>query len=102
MSDLSLNPTKYHVSIEYCVPCDYSAHAFRVTKELLGNYQHVIDRLELITGSNGAFEVLVDGEPLFSKKETQRHPEPGEVLQLFKEIVGPQPGIRWKKRRPKC
>ena len=93
MTDLALDPKKYHVSVEYCVPCDYSAQAFQVTEELLRNYQHVIDRLELITGSNGAFEVKVNNEPLFSKKALKRHPEPGEVLRLFKEVVGPQVSI---------
>lgn len=93
VADLSLAPQKYHVSIEYCVPCDYSAQAFQVTEELLGNYQHVIERLELITGSKGAFEVLVGGETLFSKKALKRHPEPGEVLRLFKEVVGPQVSV---------
>lgn len=93
MTDLALDPKKYHVSVEYCVPCDYSAQAFQVTEELLRNYQHVIDRLELITGSNGAFEVKVNNEPLFSKKALKRHPEPGEVLRLFKDVVGPQVSI---------
>lgn len=90
MTDLTLNPKKYHVSVEYCVPCDYSAQAFQVTEEILHNYQHVIDRLELIAGSNGAFEVKVNNETLFSKKVLKRHPEPGEVLRLFKDVVGPQ------------
>jgi len=89
MTDLSLEQKKHHVSIEYCVPCDYSAHAFRATAEIMGHYQHVIDRLELITGSNGAFEVTVDGAILFSKKEVERHPKPGELLQLFKKVAGP-------------
>lgn len=93
MTDLALDPKKYHVSVEYCVPCDYSAQAFQATEELLRNYQHVIDRLELITGSNGAFEVKVNNEPLFSKKALKRHPEPGEVLRLFKDVVGPQVSI---------
>ena len=87
--DLSVELKKYNVSIEYCVPCDYSAHAFRVTEELAGNYQHVIDKLVLIMGSNGVFEVKVNDELLFSKKALKRHPEPGEVLQLFKERIGP-------------
>jgi selenoprotein W-related protein len=90
MTDLALDPKKYHVSVEYCVPCDYSAQAFQVAEEILRNYQHVIDRLELITGSNGAFEVKVNNETLFSKKVLKRHPDPGEVLQLFKDVVGPQ------------
>jgi len=88
-NDLSLEAKKYTVSIEYCVPCDYSTHAFHVTENLVSNYQHVIDELTLVMGSNGAFEVTVDNKPLFSKKALNRHPEPGEVTQLFKELVGP-------------
>lgn len=51
--------------------------------DLLGNYQHVIDGLELITGTKGVFDVEVDGELLYSKHATGRHAEPGEVLELF-------------------
>ena len=58
--------------------------------EILTNYQHVIERFEFITGSKGAFEFFVDGELLFSKQTMQkRHAEPGEILQLFKEQIGP-------------
>ena len=31
-------------------------------------------------GSGGIFEVVLDGTTLFSKHETGRFPEPGEVL----------------------
>lgn len=86
---IPLETKKYTVSIEYCVPCDYSPPAFRVTESLLSNYQHIIDKLMLITGTNGVFEVKVDGDLIFSKKTLKRHPEPGEVLQAFKEVVGP-------------
>jgi selenoprotein W-related protein len=33
----------------------------------------------LIKGSRGAFEVKLDGELLFSKHESGRFPEPGEI-----------------------
>lgn len=36
----------------------------------------------LIKGSGGVFEVVVDGELLFSKKNLGRFPEPGEVVDL--------------------
>ena len=50
----------------------------------------MIDELTLITGSGGAFEVKVDGELIFSKKSMQRrHAQPGEIVELFREIVGP-------------
>jgi selenoprotein W-related protein len=56
--------------------------------DLLHDYQHVIESLTLITGAAGVFDVTVDGERLYSKKETGRHAEPGEVLRLFRERHG--------------
>jgi selenoprotein W-related protein len=57
----------------------------RAADDLLSNYQHVIDELTLVTGSKGIFDVVVDGEMLYSKQATGRHAEPGEVLQLFRD-----------------
>jgi predicted Rdx family selenoprotein len=59
------------------------------TNDLLSNYQHVIEDLRLVTGSKGVFDVVVDGEMLYSKAETGRHADPGEVLELFRGLVGP-------------
>jgi len=58
------------------------------TADLLSNYQHVIESLTLTTGSAGVYDVTVDGELIYSKAETGRHAEPGEVLELFTELVG--------------
>lgn len=57
--------------------------------DLLGAYQHVIDDLTLVMGDSGVFDVVVDGTTLYSKSETGRHAEPGEVLDLFTAHVGP-------------
>ncbi len=53
--------------------------------DLLTNYQHVIDELTLVTGAQGVFDVVVDGDLLYSKHATGRHAEPGEVLALFRD-----------------
>jgi selenoprotein W-related protein len=53
--------------------------------DLLSTYQHVIESLTFVTGSKGIFDVEVDGEMLYSKHETGRHAEPGEVLELFRD-----------------
>lgn len=58
------------------------------TSDLLSNYQHVIDSLTLKTGTGGVYDVVVDGDLVYSKAETGRHAEPGEILDLFTEIVG--------------
>jgi selenoprotein W-related protein len=38
----------------------------------------------LIPGSGGAFEVTVDDKLVFSKLQTGRFPEPGEIVQQLK------------------
>lgn len=63
-----------------------------VTNDLLTNYQHVIEDLRLVTGDKGIFDVTVDGELIYSKAQTGRHANEGEVLERFAELVGP--GVR--------
>lgn len=58
-------------------------------RDLLHNYQHVIEQLVLITGSKGVFEVDVDGRALYGKAKKGRHAKPGEVLDLFSREVAP-------------
>jgi selenoprotein W-related protein len=52
-------------------------------RDLIVNYQHVIESLAFVMGEKGVFDVTVDGETLYSKHETGRHAEAGEVLDLF-------------------
>lgn len=56
--------------------------------DLISNYQHVIEDLRFVMGAKGIFDVTVDNEMLYSKGETGRHAEPGEVLELFKAAYG--------------
>ena len=55
--------------------------------DLLSNYQHVITGLRLVTGDKGVFDVAVDGDLIYSKAQTGRHAEPGEVLELFTDLM---------------
>lgn len=57
--------------------------------DLLTNYQHVINDMTIVTGDKGVFDVSVDGDLIYSKADTGRHAEPGEVLELFTAHVGP-------------
>jgi len=38
---------------------------------------------KLTKGSGGVFDVVVDGTLVFSKRDTGRFPEPGEVARLL-------------------
>jgi selenoprotein W-related protein len=56
--------------------------------DLLSHYQHIIADVRIVMGTRGVFDVVVDGTMLYSKHETGRHAEPGEVLELFTQHVG--------------
>lgn len=57
-------------------------------EELLKHYEHVIEEIKLVPSDGGRFEVTVNGTLLYSKMETHRHAEPGEVLGLVRKMVG--------------
>ncbi len=61
-----------------------------MAEEILFNYQHIIESFTFITASKGMFEFRVNDDLVFSKKTIQgRHAQPGEILELFREIIGP-------------
>lgn len=53
--------------------------------DIMSRYQHIVSSLTLTTASEGVFDVSVDGDLVYSKSQTGRHAEPGEVLDLFVE-----------------
>jgi len=58
-----------------------------VTEELLTNYQQLVTELTLVTGAQGIFDVSVDDQVIYSKHETGRKPNTGEVLALFEALL---------------
>jgi selT/selW/selH-like putative selenoprotein len=47
-----------------------------------------------VSGSNGRFDITLDGELVFSKKAVGRFPKPGEVAGLFEKKLGP--ALEWR------
>jgi len=41
---------------------------------------------ELVCGGGGIFDVVVDGDMVFSKRESGRFPEPDEILSKIRNI----------------
>ena len=50
----------------------------------------MIETIELLPSSKGRFEVIFDGELIFSKASLGRHAQPGEVAGLVREKIGPE------------
>jgi selenoprotein W-related protein len=55
----------------------------RLVEELLKDYEHLIESVALIPSDGGKFEVSVNGELIYSKLQTKRHAEVGEVVNLI-------------------
>ena len=55
--------------------------------EALLEFEHHIDELTLIPSKGGAYEVVVDGDLVYSKKETGRHAELHEVVDPIRERI---------------
>ena len=65
--------------ITYCVMWNYLPDAERVSDELKSKGIKV----DLIKGSNGVFDVEIDGKLVYSKRNTGRFPNPGELTFLI-------------------
>jgi selenoprotein W-related protein len=58
-----------------------------LAQELLKDYEHVIEAVALIPSDEGRFEVSVNGELVYSKLQTKRHAEAGEILNIISKMV---------------
>ena len=56
-------------------------------KDLLKEFEHLIESVTLIPSDGGRFEVSVNGKLIYSKLQTKRHAEPGEVVGLVSKMV---------------
>lgn len=55
--------------------------------ELLKEFEYDIENLTLVPSDGGKFEVTVGDTLVYSKLETKRHAEPGEVVGLVRKAL---------------
>ncbi len=58
-----------------------------MTDELLNEFEPDIEQITLIPSNDGRFEVEFDGRLIYSKLETGRHAEQGEVAGLVRQRI---------------
>ena len=77
------------VEIRYCTQCRWILRAGWLAQELLSTFDTDLGEVALVPGTGGIFEVRVDGELVWSKKEQGRFPEAKELKQLVRDRVAP-------------
>ncbi|MGD2074037.1 MAG: SelT/SelW/SelH family protein [Gammaproteobacteria bacterium] len=77
------------VEITYCAQCRFVLRATWMAQELLMTFETELAEVALVPATGGVFEVRVDGEPVWSKKQQGRFPESKELKQLVRDRVAP-------------
>lgn len=73
-----------NVSIKYCTEWNYLPYASRVEEELKAAFSGI--NVQLIPGHGGVFEVVLDKKQIYSKSDTDRFPDAGEITGIIKNI----------------
>ena len=71
------------ISIEYCTQWNYEPRALSLRDELSTKFGI---NSELIESGGGVFEIKANGHLIFSKKQLDRFPNPGEVVQFIEDF----------------
>jgi selenoprotein W-related protein len=87
------------VEIEYCSQCRFVLRATWMAQELLFTFGDELGEVALIPGSGGIFEVRLNGELIWNKKQQGRFPEPKDVKQLIRDRIAPEKDLGHSDRK---
>ena len=71
------------ISIEYCMQWNYEPRALSLREDINERFGYWA---QLIESSGGVFEVTVNGDLIFSKKQLDRFPEHNEIIDLVERF----------------
>ncbi|KXS50913.1 SelT/SelW/SelH family protein [Marinobacter persicus] len=81
-------PTK--IDIHYCTGCRWLLRSAWMAQELLTTFEGDIDELSLHPGTGGIFEIYVNGNRIWSRKEDGGFPEIKELKQRVRDEIDPE------------
>lgn len=78
------------IEIVYCTQCRWLLRAGWTAQELLTSFAPELGEVALVPGGSGVFEVWINDELIWSRKEQGRFPELKELKQRVRDRVAPQ------------
>ena len=90
----------HEIEIEYCSQCRWMLRAAWVAQELLTTFEGDLQRVSLMPVSGGVFQVRLNGECIFSRKDAGRFPEVKELKQLIRDCIDPGRSLGHSDARP--
>lgn len=80
----------HNIVITYCTQCRWMLRSAWMAQELLSTFDGDIAELSLRPATGGVFEVSVDGQNVWSRKEMGRFPEITELKQKVRDVIAPE------------
>ena len=88
------------LEIEYCTQCHWLLRATWMAQELLTTFNTDITSLALVPSTGGIFEVRLNENVIFSRKEAGRFPESKELKQLIRDVIDPERSLGHSDKKP--
>lgn len=83
----------HRVTIDYCTQCRWLLRSAWLAQELLTTFEQELGEVALRPGTGGVFEVRLNDELIFSRKEAGRFPESKELKQLIRDRIAPDKNL---------
>ena len=77
------------IEINYCTQCRWLMRAAWMAQELLTTFETEIGEVALVPGAGGVFDVRLNNELIYSRKEAGKFPESKELKQLVRDRIAP-------------
>ena len=78
------------IEIEYCTQCRWLLRAAWLAQEVLTTFVDDLAEVTLVPGKGGVFDVRLDGETIWSRKDERRFPETREIKQKIRDRIDPE------------
>jgi len=82
-------PQRFRVEIRYCTQCRWLLRSAWMAQELLTTFESELREVALAPSSGGIFEVRIEEELIWSRREQGRFPDIKELKQLVRDRVAP-------------
>ncbi len=82
-----MNP---RLEINYCTQCRWLLRAAWMAQEMLTTFETELGEVALVPGTGGVFDVRLNGDLIYSRKEAGRFPESKELKQLIRDRIAPE------------
>ena len=77
------------ITITFCTQCKWLLRSGWMAQELLSTFEQEITKLALVPGSGGVFEVVANGQMVWSRKDEAGFPEIKILKQRVRDVISP-------------